>query len=241
MTNYIPRYVYFIKPVGMDGPIKIGCSRVPVERLASLETWSPVPLELIVTLPGDFKLERNIHDCFADAHSHREWFKATPKLVAAISALRAGRPLAQAIDLSVRVGSINGNRKGQGGAGWSETTRRYMSLLHRMRFAVKRAKEATGRDAYLLPPDLSDLFNELRGGRMLTAEEFGRFDEVVSDPDNWFLTYEERFGRPRPHYDPPPDAADNWDDPAILTVDAAPSDWPRPKVGSPIPSQGKAA
>ncbi len=173
------RYVYFIKPVGMDGPIKIGCSNLPEGRLASLETWSPVPLEIIFTVPGDFKLERNIHDCFADAHSHREWFKATPKLVAAISALRAGRPLAEAIDLSARVGSINGNRKGQGGAGWSPTTKRYMSLLHRMRFAAKRAQADTGRDVYLLPPDLSALFDELRRGRMLTAQEFQRFDEVV--------------------------------------------------------------
>jgi hypothetical protein len=34
-------YVYFIKPVGLPGPIKIGFSVNTRERLLSLGAWSP--------------------------------------------------------------------------------------------------------------------------------------------------------------------------------------------------------
>lgn len=34
-------HVYFIKPIGMDGPIKIGCSDKPARRLITLAAWSP--------------------------------------------------------------------------------------------------------------------------------------------------------------------------------------------------------
>jgi hypothetical protein len=79
--------VYFLKPVGMAGPIKIGCSCVPEERLSVLAAWSPIDLELIGSVVGTFQDERWLHRCFADAHHRREWFLATPKLVAAIDAI----------------------------------------------------------------------------------------------------------------------------------------------------------
>lgn len=102
--------VYFIRPVGMDGPIKIGTSIMAHERLRELMTWSPVPLEIAVEISGHHELERALHSCFADAHSHREWFHPSPRLVALVEALIRGVPVEQAIDLSAAVGSIHSKK-----------------------------------------------------------------------------------------------------------------------------------
>lgn len=136
MTNSRPSYVYFIKPVGMDGPIKIGCSGVPEQRLLSLAMWSPFPLEIIVTIKGGIRLEKNIHECFSYLHSHHEWFAADDRLISAIDLLKRGVPVELAIDLSDRRGSIA--RKKPGGANWSDITRQKMGVLNRVRFAMKR-------------------------------------------------------------------------------------------------------
>ena len=100
-------YVYFIKPVGLPGPIKIGHSFEPKARLGSFLAWSPIPLEIIHTMPGTPALERNIHECFVDCHSHREWFHPHPRLLGAVEALKEGTPVDEAIDLSTRLGSLH--------------------------------------------------------------------------------------------------------------------------------------
>lgn len=82
--------VYFIKPIGMDGPIKIGCSFAPSNRKASLETWSPFPLEIIAEIDGDFRLERRFHAAFLDDHCHHEWFRVSPRLSMVIAEINAG-------------------------------------------------------------------------------------------------------------------------------------------------------
>lgn len=107
LSNKTERQVYFLKPVGMDGPIKIGCGFDPRERLGQYLTWSPFPLEVIVTIPGSINLERNIQDCFLDCHSHSEWFRAEPRLLDAIEALKRGVPVAEAIDLTKRLGKVH--------------------------------------------------------------------------------------------------------------------------------------
>jgi hypothetical protein len=86
------RWVYFIKPVGLEGPIKIGISIKPLIRLEEFSACSPLPLEMIGFVPGTELDERFMHDCFADHHSHREWYRSSPKLRDAIaSALQATR------------------------------------------------------------------------------------------------------------------------------------------------------
>lgn len=80
--------VYFIRPIGMDGPVKIGCSGSPASRRTALDTWSPFALEIIATIPGDFQLERRFHALFRKQHQRREWFLWSPlmgKVVAAIN------------------------------------------------------------------------------------------------------------------------------------------------------------
>jgi hypothetical protein len=100
--------IYFLKPVGMVGPIKIGSSWKPVDRMRTFMSWSPFPLELIATTDGDGKLERTIHNCFADAHSHCEWFHPIPRLLKAIEDIKIGMPVSEAIDLSNRRGNVLG-------------------------------------------------------------------------------------------------------------------------------------
>jgi hypothetical protein len=100
MNKDAPKFIYFIKPVGMSGPIKIGCSMRPLNRLMEMAIWSPLKLELLHQQIGSHELERNIQMCFADYHSHLEWFRAGPRLTRAISKLQAGVPIAEAIDLS---------------------------------------------------------------------------------------------------------------------------------------------
>src|SRR6185312_8112429 len=70
-------YVYFIKPIGRKGPIKIGCSNCPESRLVGLAAWSPFRLEIIGRTPGSLSDEGFLHQCFADSHSHHEWFHFT--------------------------------------------------------------------------------------------------------------------------------------------------------------------
>lgn len=84
------RRVYFIKPVGMDGPVKIGCSAKPPVRRATLAAWSPFPLEIAAEIEGDLYLEARFHKRFIAARSHAEWFMATPELLSTIEQIKAG-------------------------------------------------------------------------------------------------------------------------------------------------------
>jgi hypothetical protein len=106
--------IYFIKPKGMAGPIKIGCSDKPALRLYAQMVASPFPLEIMVSIPGDRNLERNLHECFADCHSHCEWFHPNKRLIDGIAALQAGATVSEAFDLNRRTGSIElrGRRRG---------------------------------------------------------------------------------------------------------------------------------
>lgn len=98
--------VYFLKPAGLPGPIKIGFGNTPRARLRQYMEWSPLRLEIVTTVPGSLELERNIQECFVDCHSHAEWFHPHPRLLEAIEQIKSGVPVEKAIDLSNRLGSI---------------------------------------------------------------------------------------------------------------------------------------
>ena len=93
--------IYFMRPVGQVGPIKIGCSRWPDHRLRDISNWSPLPLELIATGPGNFKLERALHDKFADSRSHKEWFHPNDILLGAIAKVADGTSIEEAFAVGV--------------------------------------------------------------------------------------------------------------------------------------------
>lgn len=78
------KVVYFMKPVGLPGPIKIGCAYNSKLRLADLARWSPLPLELIGQVDGDHTDEAFLHGCFFDLLSHGEWFFPAKALTDAI-------------------------------------------------------------------------------------------------------------------------------------------------------------
>jgi hypothetical protein len=83
-------FVYFLRPVGAQGPVKIGCSSVPLDRLRNQMNWSPLPLELAASLPGGLQLEWAFHAKFLHLHTHSEWFREDPELTATIEAIKAG-------------------------------------------------------------------------------------------------------------------------------------------------------
>ncbi|CCM77102.1 GIY-YIG nuclease family protein [Rhizobium mesoamericanum] len=99
-------YVYFIKPVGQAGPIKIGHSEYPPYRLASLQTWSPVELEVVSRVEGTRELEKAIHERFAHCHLRGEWFSPDEELVALAEGVRDGRKIEDLIDLKAKTGKL---------------------------------------------------------------------------------------------------------------------------------------
>lgn len=141
------KFVYFIKPVGLSGPIKIGSSCEPEGRLSQLADWSPWPLEILARIPGTLALERQLHGCFAHAHQHREWFAPDPDLVAGISALRDGAPIEVAFDLSKQSGSIR-SKPANYGTRKSPQYREWWSYVCKLRSAERRHAAKAHREAW---------------------------------------------------------------------------------------------
>lgn len=125
------RRVYFIKPIGMDGPIKIGCSAAPERRREGLELWCPIPLEIIAEIEGDRQLERRFHSRFLGCYIRHEWFNATPELVETIAAIRAG-----IFDLTTLPPPQHLPRKPKGP--WTEAQKSAASDLHLARHQARR-------------------------------------------------------------------------------------------------------
>jgi hypothetical protein len=82
--------VYFLRPIGMVGPVKIGSSRVPHERMMTCSNWSPFPLGLVAAVTGGVDLEQRFHALLRDHHSHGEWFFPTKEVMAVVEAVIAG-------------------------------------------------------------------------------------------------------------------------------------------------------
>lgn len=86
-------YVYFIR---CGNYIKIGASESPLGRLSTIKKTggvvSPRGLDLsksklVGTMPGDFKIERKMHDRFSHLRDVGEWFHAEPELLSFIEKL----------------------------------------------------------------------------------------------------------------------------------------------------------
>jgi hypothetical protein len=81
-------FVYFLRPIGMRSPIKIGVSSHPITRLFGLLAWSPFKLEIIATAPGCIGTEGWLHQKFRPLHSHSEWFNQGADLWALIQEIQ---------------------------------------------------------------------------------------------------------------------------------------------------------
>jgi hypothetical protein len=75
-----PTFVYFIR-AGAAGPIKIGYSATPVDRLSTLQTATHEALTLLAHVAGDVDDERRLHDRFAHLRQRGEWFRAEQDLL----------------------------------------------------------------------------------------------------------------------------------------------------------------
>lgn len=179
-------YVYFIKPVGMDGPIKIGCSGVPAQRLIDLASWSPFPLEIIGKTPGTMKDEGFLHRCFSEYHSHHEWFYFTPALGETIRKI-----LASSID-DVRSSltpkkHIRRGRKLK--ADRTESQKLEASFKSKIRATEKRLRKGNEKGAWYAPADVHRIMDKWHGnsyrkrdGIHPTEAEIARLNEFLSDP-----------------------------------------------------------
>lgn len=77
--------VYFIG--GETGPIKIGSSVSPLERLATFQIGSPVILKIHALAKGGLKAEREYQARFAAHRLHGEWHSPHPDILAEIDRL----------------------------------------------------------------------------------------------------------------------------------------------------------
>lgn len=77
-------FVYFVQAEG-GGPIKVGMSRSPSDRLRQLQTSHAERLRMarVVAVHESkaARMERNLHRHFADARLRGEWFRPVPELV----------------------------------------------------------------------------------------------------------------------------------------------------------------
>lgn len=82
-------WLYFIRPVGLDGPIKIGVTLNPDQRLTYHRKHSPLPLEYAgrVLMDGAAAHERGLHRRFSHLRLHHDWFAASEELEAVIADL----------------------------------------------------------------------------------------------------------------------------------------------------------
>ncbi len=69
-------YVYFVAAQSRDLLIKIGFAKDPFKRLRTLQTGSPLDLELFGYVAGTEVLERRLHRIFERDRMHGEWFVA---------------------------------------------------------------------------------------------------------------------------------------------------------------------
>ena len=176
--------VYFIKPIGMDGPIKIGCSNKPGNRLIALSAWSPFPLEIIGSVPGDFADEQFIHRCFLDLHSHREWFRSSGELRDAINKIIADGSLDE---LRKTASPLPANRKKTVRIPKSPNTLRRQSYGTRIEWAKRKLRDKDEAGAWYPPNDVTLIISRWQGrGKVVQQEptdaEIARLDEYLADP-----------------------------------------------------------
>lgn len=69
--------------------IKIGVSLQPIERLAILQTGSPVPLRILACIEGGMDLEKGYHTRFREHRLHGEWFSPHPEILAEIDRINS--------------------------------------------------------------------------------------------------------------------------------------------------------
>lgn len=83
-------WVYFVYADCAAPVVKIGRSQEAKWRLLTLQAQSPIPLALIGLVNAPAGAELALHSCFADEHSHCEWFYASERLLGFVGSLPKG-------------------------------------------------------------------------------------------------------------------------------------------------------
>lgn len=185
--------VYFIKPVGMDGPIKIGCSAKPAVRLLALSAWSPFPLELIGEVPGDFSDENLLHRRFSDLHTRKEWFMSSPALRQTIEKILSGTPIKDACKALKAKGPIRRKQPER-----TPDRELFMAYGRRVRSAAQSVDRKGDNGKRYIPADVQSIMHNWRMDRMVghlpitpTAEQFARLEEFIADPKTHCVSFDE--------------------------------------------------
>jgi len=89
--------VYFIRPKGERGPVKIGCGRSARDRIQYHRCKLPFDIEVCATLDGGYDLERRFHALFQSDHIGGEWFKWSADLEQVISSVADGSLAVEAL------------------------------------------------------------------------------------------------------------------------------------------------
>jgi hypothetical protein len=84
-SNAKTGFIYFLK--AENGFIKIGISGNVEERMNELISNSPVKVELLKTVEGNQKMEKELHEKFKKYRNHGEWFKSSETLMKYIDSL----------------------------------------------------------------------------------------------------------------------------------------------------------
>lgn len=130
-------YVYFIATADRS-MVKIGCSACPQVRVENLAAWSPQPLEILAFVRGGYADERAMHGRFFSSHSHHEWFRATPELMALISELATHKEM----PAKYRGDKTTGNPLLKVGIRATPEWRAKISEIHKARWANEKKHRA---------------------------------------------------------------------------------------------------
>ena len=81
--------IYFVRA---GKHVKIGVAEDPRSRFATLQTASPVDLEMMAIAPGSFAEESAYHKSFSANRKRGEWYKITPEIREVVNGIRAQYP-----------------------------------------------------------------------------------------------------------------------------------------------------
>lgn len=171
-------FVYFLRPVGLPGPIKIGCSQTPEGRLETYMAWSPYPLEKIGQVPGNTKDEGYLHRCFWAQRSHAEWFHPSRELHAAIDRVLSEGRVPRDIVADELLQSKPGRKR---------TPEQSRQMSYRMRVDWALRKMRTDAGYWSAPADVLKILDNWSGcarakGTTPTDEQIARLEAFLANP-----------------------------------------------------------
>jgi hypothetical protein len=68
--------------------VKVGMAECPKDRIKTLQTGAPGPIEIVAAIPGAGHRESEIHRRLSSVHLHGEWFLYGPEVIAIIRELQ---------------------------------------------------------------------------------------------------------------------------------------------------------